>query len=285
MAVYTEAEGKRWIAFHTSPDMKAWTYRSRVEGFFECPELFEIPIDGKRGGATKWVLYGADGEYVLGEFDGRAFHSDFQKERIWHGQFYAAQTYSNVPDGRRIQIGWANGVTFPGMPFNQQMTVPHTLTLRETSEGLRLLAAPVKELEALRTKELVTLKDTELSAGNDPLQPVSAELLDLELELELRQAEGVMLTLRGVPIEYNAKTRTLSVGKHRLAVPQSEDRLHLRALVDRGSIELFAQHGRIAVSHGVLLPPENRSSSLSVKGQPAFLKTLRVFELGSAWTK
>ena len=284
MAVYTEAEGKRWIAFHTSPDMKVWTYRSRVEGFFECPELFEIPIEGQPG-ATKWVLYGADGEYVRGEFDGREFKSDFPKQRIWHGQFYAAQTYSNAPDGHRIQIGWANGVTFPGMPFNQQMTIPHTLTLRATPNGLRLFAAPVKEFEALRTNELVTLKETELSTGNDPLKSTSAELIDLELELELRQAEGLTLTLRGIPIEYDAKTRTLSLGKHRLAVPQDNDRLHLRALVDRGSIELFVQRGRVAVSHGVLLPPENRSLSLTVKGASILVTSLKVFELRSAWTK
>ena len=33
-----------------------------------------------------------------------------------YGNYYAAQTYSDAPDGRCIQIGWAQGVTF-GMEF------------------------------------------------------------------------------------------------------------------------------------------------------------------------
>ena len=45
MAVYDEADGKRWIAFYTSPDLKIWQFASRIEGFFECPDLFEMPID------------------------------------------------------------------------------------------------------------------------------------------------------------------------------------------------------------------------------------------------
>ena len=57
MAVYDESDGKRWIAFYTSPDLKTWTYRSRIEGFFECPDLFELPVDGDRGPAQ----VGADG--------------------------------------------------------------------------------------------------------------------------------------------------------------------------------------------------------------------------------
>ena len=46
MAVYDESDGKRWIAFYTSPDLKTWTFRSRIEGFYECPDLFELPVDG-----------------------------------------------------------------------------------------------------------------------------------------------------------------------------------------------------------------------------------------------
>ncbi len=135
MAVYDEFDCKQWIAFYSSPDLKEWTFESRIEGFFECPDLFELPIAGKPG-ESRWVLYAADGAYVLGQFDGKTFTPESkQKRRVWYGNFYAAQTWSDTPDGRRIQIGWASGIAFPGMPFNQQMTIPCELTLHSTDEG------------------------------------------------------------------------------------------------------------------------------------------------------
>ena len=152
MAVYDEFEGKQWIAFYSSPDLKKWSFESRIEGFFECPDLFELPVSGKPG-ESRWVLYAADGAYVLGQFDGKKFTPDSkQKQRVWYGNFYAAQTFSDTPDGRRIQIGWGNGIAFPGMPFNQQMTIPCELTLHSSAEGIRMFARPVAELASLRGK-------------------------------------------------------------------------------------------------------------------------------------
>jgi hypothetical protein len=34
------------IHFLTSPDLKVWTIRSQVEGFYECPDFFELPVEG-----------------------------------------------------------------------------------------------------------------------------------------------------------------------------------------------------------------------------------------------
>ena len=142
---------KRWIAFYSSSDLKTWTFESRIEGFYECPDLFPIAVRGKEA-PVKWVLYAADGKYVIGEFDGKKFTVETGKHQLWHGHFYAGQTFSDAPDGRRIQIGWNNGAAFSGMPFNQQMTIPVELSLRTTPDGLRLFAEPVKELDALRTQ-------------------------------------------------------------------------------------------------------------------------------------
>ena len=71
MAVYTEdppkdaPKGKvQDIAFYTSPDLKAWTYQSRISGFCECPDLFELDVGG--GDAhKKWVLTAAASHYFL----------------------------------------------------------------------------------------------------------------------------------------------------------------------------------------------------------------------------
>jgi len=60
---------------YTSPDLKKWTLQSGVEGFFECPELFELPVEGQAG-VSKWVMYDATGRYIVGDFDGKNFKID-----------------------------------------------------------------------------------------------------------------------------------------------------------------------------------------------------------------
>ena len=119
-----------------------------------APSSSSWPSEGDAG-RRLWVLYAADGEYRLGTFDGRRFVPETGKLRLWHGNFYASQTFSDTPDGRRIVIGWGNGIAFPGEPFNQQMTLPCELTLRPTTEGVRLFALPAAELASLRGKEHV----------------------------------------------------------------------------------------------------------------------------------
>ncbi|MHC4252367.1 MAG: GH32 C-terminal domain-containing protein, partial [Planctomycetota bacterium] len=69
MAVYDERDESRAIAFYSSPDLKSWNFRSRIEGYYECPELFELPVDGGGGGeggegGTRWILYSGDGDYA-----------------------------------------------------------------------------------------------------------------------------------------------------------------------------------------------------------------------------
>jgi fructan beta-fructosidase len=34
---------------YTSPDLKNWTRQSGIEGFFECPDLFVLPVEGRTG--------------------------------------------------------------------------------------------------------------------------------------------------------------------------------------------------------------------------------------------
>jgi fructan beta-fructosidase len=283
MAVYHEADGKQWIAFHSSADLKAWQYHSRIEGFFECPDLFELPVEGEKD-ARKWVLYAADGKYVLGDFDGKTFTKESGKHQVWHGNFYAAQTFSDVPDGRRIQVGWGQGIEFPGMPFNQQMTVPVVLTLRPTPDGVRMFAEPVKELETLRGKKHAWA-DRALKPGEDLLKGVTGDLFDIVADLEVGDAEAVGFTVRGVPVLYDAKKQELQVHKHRAPLKPIDGRVRLRLLIDRGSIEAFGNGGRVAVSAGVIPADDNKTLQTVVRGGSARVRSLEVYEMKSAWAE
>ncbi len=281
MAVYTEAQGKRWIALHSSADLKTWTYHSRIEGFYECPDLFEAPIEGEPN-RKAWVLYAADGRYVLGEFDGREFTPRADKQQLWYGNFYAAQTFSNLPDGRRVQIGWARGVTFPNMPFNQQMTIPVELTLRTTAEGVRMFAWPVRELASLREQKHVWTDQT-IQPGEHMVEGVEGELLDIEAELTPHGATRWGLVVRGTPIVYDVQKQELACRHVAAPLPLIDGKLRLRVLADRGSLEVFAQDGRAALSVAVIPPDDNRRIALTAEGGAAVANSLVVHRLRSAW--
>ncbi len=300
MAVYTEADKKQWIAFHTSPDLKAWTFASRIEGFFECPDLFPLTDEYDKKRATKWVLYAADGKYLLGDFDGKTYTPDFKdKKQLWYGNFYAAQTFDNTPprgpraSGGRIQIGWAQGVTFPGMPFNQQMTVPVELQLNSYTGEPLLFAEPLVSLRSLREVQPAyelhaTAKEREFRSVKDAVTLADElDAFDVELIVGPGEAAGFTLDLRGTALVYDAKKNTLTCKGVSVPLPKRDELIgfRLRVLVDRGSIEVFAERGRVAMSVAALPAEKNRKLQIIPKGGEVTIRYATVHRLKSAWEK
>ncbi len=284
MAVYDEREKSQAIAFYTSPDLKKWEYASRIEGYFECPELFELPVDG--GKETRWVLYAADGAYAIGSFDGKTFTPEGKKQRFNYGNcFYASQTFSNVPanDGRRIQIGWGQ-VKTPGMSFNQMMLFPTELTLRKTDDGLRLCARPVREIEKLHDKHV--------DASNSREADTLGDLLHIRVELKVpeRPQYGpptgvVTLITRGIEIVCDTGKETLTCGQQTAPVKPVDGKIRLEVLVDRTSVEIFANDGLVYMTVAVTPDPTKPVISGQRRGgllMPA-VRTLDVFSVRSAW--
>jgi fructan beta-fructosidase len=301
MAVYDETGGGRSIAFHSSPDFKTWTFESRIDGFFECPELFELPVEedpalrragtrrrghpqGSSPGLSRWILHAADGQYQLGKFDGRRFVPESDKLRLWYGNFYASQTFSDTPDSRRIQLGWGNGITFPGEPFNQQMTVPCELTLRSTPEGVRMLARPAAELILLRGKTH-KFDGLALNPGDHPLPGLTGNLFEVRAEAEVGDRGVFTLNIAGTPVAYDAIKKTLACGDVTAPLAPEGQVVRLRILVDRGSIEVFGNDGRVAISRAFAPSGDKPSLTLTLpaSGHPVRFRSLQVNELESAW--
>jgi fructan beta-fructosidase len=283
MAVYDERQGQaRDVAFYTSGDLKEWTFASRIEGFYECPDLYPLAVDGDERN-VKWVLSAADGRYLVGRFDGTKFIKESGKHQLWYGNFYAAQTYENAPRGRRVQIGWGRDIAFPGMPFNQQMTVPVALTLRTTDEGVRLFALPVEEIATLCVGKR-SWKELTLRPGDNPLGEVKGELFDIRSDFRPAGAARVIFSVRGVPVVYDANREEVSCREIVAPLkPCRDGSVRLQILVDRGSVEVFGNDGRVALSAGVLVGVDNRSLGLSATGGEARVTALTVNTLKSVW--
>lgn len=274
------------VRFLTSTDLKTWTVSSDIDGFYECPDIFELPV---RGGNSdkRWVLFGADGRYVIGQFDGKSFIAESGKHSIdWGTNYYAAQTYSDIPasDGRRIIISWMAGGNYPEMPFNQQMTFPCELTLWNSPSGIRMRKYPVSEISLLR-KKTVELSGVPVRPGDNPLSDITGELFDIEAEIETGDAIELCFKIRNHTISYvpcDQEIFCLGLGFNRgnsARLAAVDGRIRLRILVDRSSVELFGNDGEVSFSSCIVPNPENKSLGFHVSGGEARIVSMRIHEL------
>ncbi|HWI55930.1 MAG TPA: GH32 C-terminal domain-containing protein, partial [Bacillota bacterium] len=245
--------------------------------------FFELATDGDTA-RKKWVLSGANGEYVIGSFDGKTFQPETPKLPGHLGRgFYAAQTYSDIPanDGRRIQNGWLQTAT-PGMSFNQAMTIPLELKLTATPKGPRLTWTPVKELASLRAKSHPIDPVTLQPGSVNPLAGVKADLVELRAEFEPGASE-TSFTVRGATIAYDAQQQELAVNGHRVPAPLLAGKQRLTIYCDRTALEVFASDGLVYVP--MPFTPKADDGTLSVQAKSASTKitVLQVYELKSAW--
>ncbi|MCR5851178.1 MAG: glycoside hydrolase family 32 protein [Bacteroidaceae bacterium] len=246
-------------SIYTSTNLRDWTYKSHVNGFWECPDLFPLPVDGNPSD-IRWVMLGASNTYMIGRFDGKTFTPESGKHRFSTGAIYAAQTFNHTPDGRRIQIGWAN-IDHQGMPFRGQMLLPTELTLRTTKDGIRLVSKPIKEVASL-LKTLYasdkTLSEHEVNEILNKKSPFKGDLeglgLHLRATLTLSYATSAGLRLNGHNIiDYDLNRNTLNGQFYSPQDPTSLS-LTMDVYVDRTSVEVFIDDGLYSFSAPLQLP-------------------------------
>ncbi len=283
MALYLDKED---FGLFTSPDLKTWTQIQTltIPGSSECPDFFEMPVVGQPN-ARRWVFTGANGRYLIGEFDGAKFTPEAGPFPADYGaNYYAVQTFSDIParDGRRIQIAWMQGGQYPEMPFNQQMNFPCELTLHQEPEGLRLHRWPAREIMALHEKPK-SWHDINLKPGDNPLHDLSGDLWDIEAEFETGGAAAFGLRVRNTEIRYDAAAQAVTcLGRTAPLKPQN-NRVKLRVLADRTSLEVFGNGGQVCLTSCFLPAPQERGLAVFTEGGNVKLISLTASSLRSAW--
>jgi len=265
------------VLLYSSPDLKRWTPLSEfgptgaVGGVWECPDLFELPVDGDPQ-KTRWVLIvnlnpggvagGSGAQYFVGDFDGTRFRAEASGATaaagapdggaLWadYGKdFYAAVSWSDMPrtDGRRVWIGWMNnwqyGKDIPTSPWRSAQSVPRELALRTTRDGVRLVQRPVAELQRLRGTGR-RLGAQPIPVGSTPLaaRGISGTALEIVAELEA-----------GAASELGVKVRT---GRNEETVIGVDPRAG-RLFVDRTRSGEVSFHPDFPGRHAGPLPIEN----------------------------
>lgn len=308
--VFWYAPGKKWIMavvksleykvqLYTSPNLKDWKLMSEfgnagnVAKIWECPDLFPITVEGTN--ETKWVLSLSAGhpqknfiavQYFIGNFDGKTFTADKLDYPLYvdHGKdFYAGVTFNNIPasDGRRIMIGWANSWNYandiPTKGFRGAYSVPRTLSLKQTVNGLRLFQLPVAELDN-HAVDIYNSANIELDNTSKNLDSASGTALDISftLKTDAGATAGIHVFKSGdeeTTIAYNSATKTISLdrthsgdtsfnkdfaGIETVQLDAPGESIQLRILIDKSLVEVFVNDGLYAITD-LVFPKQNKA--------------------------
>jgi len=289
MVVYKDRPGGHSINILTSPNLREWAMASAVRGgdgedkyLFECPDLYSLGVDGSESN-KKWVLCAANSQYAVGSFDGETFTPEASKLVGYLGQgFYAAQTFSDEPKQRRIQIGWMIAES-PGMPFNQCMSLPQILTLRATPDGPRLNYQPLPALVDLRAHTHRSAVSHLQPGDPNPLAGVKGELLEIDASFTLDPQSVVKINVRGVSITYDAARQEVTVDGHAAHAPLRAGKQTLVIYADRTAFEVYASDGFCYVPKPIIPKPDALGVEVSVTGGSATFDKLEAHELKSIW--
>jgi sucrose-6-phosphate hydrolase SacC (GH32 family) len=288
----TDEERSKGVSFYTSENLVDWEYKSHVFGFYECPDLVPMQV-ANRPEETKWVLFDGDGSYLIGNFDGEEFSPETAKMKSDFGKnYYATQTWSNIPeeDGRIIQIAWMRGGNFPDMPFNGQMTFPTELQLIKFNFGYKVTRKPISEIELLHGKSYDWKNETLIPGINQNIvKKVKGDCLHIIGEFDLKTCNNFGFFIRhskktaGTELLYDVKRGTLSLLGTTAPLQPVDNKITLEILIDRASVEVFANGGQVAVSNN--FTPEKGAEDLVLfsNGGEVIVEKLDIFRVESAW--
>ncbi|MDR8393409.1 glycoside hydrolase family 32 protein [Aliifodinibius sp. S!AR15-10] len=258
---------------------------------------------------------GSGSQYFVGEFDGKTFAQDpdTEGETRWvdYGKdFYAVQSYDNIPEnnGRRIWISWMNNWQYaeqiPTSPWRSAMTIPRSLSLQTFDDGIHLVHQPVQELQQLRG-EHHQFEQQEISGASDLLAEVSSNGNQLEViaSFSVDEADTVGFkvaqgTSEETVVAYDAVNGYLFVdrtnsgqtdfnenfaGVHKAPLKQVEGEVKLHIFIDRSSVEVFGNDGRVVITDRIFPSDGSDGISLFTTGGSAELQSLDIWQLNSSW--
>ncbi len=252
------------ISFYSSPNLKEWTHLSNfgpaaeIGGCWECPDLFKL--------GNKWVLIvslnpggyqiGSGTQYFIGEWNGKEFIADDTQTRwLDYGRDnYAGVTFNDAPDNKRIFLGWMSNWDYAGKvptdPWRSAMTLPRELSL----EGDRLVQ------KVLPNKKLPIVKFS-TSGGTVRI----SESADRYIEVGLA---GGKIFMDATNTWYE------DLKFHRQEIATDKKIVDFEIYIDRGSIELFADGGKVAITD--LLFVETALSTVSSTGELLNLEVINL---------
>lgn len=315
LTFWTSSDAKSWTWVSDLSASQIEGFPSNVTGW-EVPDMFQLPIQGTN--ETTWVIIftpaqgppppGGNGVVALtGSFDGKTFVADpVGAATLWldYGRdFDGALSWVNVPtsDGRRIIAAVMNsyGSNTPTTTWKGMLSFPRTLTLEEIDSKRYFLQQPITEINKIESS-LASIQNQTLTPNQTLLSSVHGSSLDIQVAFAIDSGTTLSLAVRKggseqTVIRYLQSNSTVSVdrtasgdisydpaagGIHSAQLAQGNTEIvHIRALVDTCSVEVFGGQGEAVISD--LIFPSNSSDGLSleVTGGTATLQSVEVYSV------
>ncbi len=287
---------KSWIlalyengtTFYSSQDLIQWQQLSNIDFGFECPDMFELPLDGDSS-RMKWVLHDANGSYLVGQFDGKTFSAEQEVLVMDVGpDFYAAQTFfrPTMPDNAVIQIAWNdhwNG-GIGETPWQRNATFPVVVGLITREGKMRVTRTPFDSINQIYKSNVSLGQQTvgEKSQSENALKSLASKTFDMTVVFDLTNttASQIQFMVANKEIIYDINKQEL-MGKS--LKPDSKNHLTMRMLVDWSILEIFSDDGVFSYSEQFAFDPESNLIELySIDGQVQII-SCDFHEISSTW--
>ncbi|MBE6607819.1 MAG: glycoside hydrolase family 32 protein [Ruminococcaceae bacterium] len=270
-------------ALFASDDLVNWKEIQRIhmEGDNECPDLFCInTTDGER----KWVLIGAHDRYLVGDFvDGKFVSVQDIRSLHFGNSAYAGQSFSDLPDGRAVRVDWLRWHELRADGFSQQMSIPLEMSLDKIDGIYHLAVLPVKEIETIFAKT-EKYENVSLKAGENTSYALDDSAYMFKLSGKLLSENTVKLSFFGKDIECNFKENKISLGQLTGPITYSGEEFNITVVVDRCSIELFSDNGRVYITECTVADRNMREFSVSAD-KDCVIDNIELYSLKSIWNK
>ena len=170
------------------------------------------------------------------------------------------------------------------LTWSQQMCFPCELTLKTINGELRLCRNPSDGIKQLRCDPHFW-KNISIKPGDNPLDGLKGDVLEIIAEIDLAESDGFIFNIRGEKLIYSCKEQRLTFMGNQAGLLPADHKIKLRFIIDRSSVEVFANEGGVCFSNLFYPDPNNRNLELVSAGGICRLTNMEAYRLSSIWLK
>ena len=290
-------DGSGQVALFCADQLNSWSYIEIIDKsanelgkMWECPDFYPLEekyilmVSPQEMEAKEWEFHsGNNSVFLIGSYCKHNYK--YTRENIQNVDygldFYAPQTMQ-IEDGRRILIAWMQSWDNPIYPdshsWSGMMTIPRELSIKEG----HICQWPVRELEQYR-KDRVLYEN--IAVGKElKLDDINGRSIDLEIQLtgntywryriKLAAGDGryseIIYDKKGKMLIFDRSYSGLKkdvTSTRSMYVEEKNGMLSLRILVDRYSVEIFANDGAQVMTSLIYTPMNEGGISFSSDGE------------------